>query len=392
MNDRVGLIGVSVRAAAEALSSDCLYRVLDFYCDWDTELVAPGRCSPLSLDKINDFLPFASVDGELTSRPATRWLTTGGLDLEPAALVALQSPPNQLLGFSLAAIRYCKDPTQWSHQLQQAGLAILPIKFQPNCPPGHWHLKRGWPETAPTWFWQQHVQGTLASAIFLARESGVELVGSSRLYVGSDWRYQGNVADRHWPHDAARKTLEEVARTLADRIELRGLFGVDFILGEHLWPLEINPRPTASVEVLASLYGRNLFREHVEACWPAAGGLATNGGTAGPHLPGTSELSWSAKRIVYNSAQEFLVTDDRFQQFKGLLKFQPIPHPTKTLAHGTFRLADLPHPGTIVPPHEPICSILFHLPKISTEQAATAEAIWTELTALDDRILEDTDC
>ncbi|MDP1561906.1 MAG: ATP-grasp domain-containing protein [Pirellulaceae bacterium] len=380
MSDRVGLIGISVRAAAEALGPKVIERVWDLYCDWDTEQAAPNRCDRLSL---------AGIVNSLTApnRKPMAWLTTGGLDLEPAVLAALQTHPNRLLGLSLDSVRYCKNPAQWCDKLRHAGLAILPIEYRALCPPGHWHLKRNWPQSAPTWFWQQHGDGTLGSAIFLAQGSGVELVGCSRLFVRPDWRYQGNAADRSWPNEEAKKTLLRIATVLAEDIQPRGLFGIDFMLGQQLWPLEINPRPTASVEVLAELHRRNLFQEHVRACWPTAGGFATNDRAADLHLSKTSEVRLSAKRIVYNSEQEFSITDDRFQQFQQCSTFQPIAHPIKTFASGTFRLADLPHPGTIVPPREPICSILYHLPAITAEPVPTVEEIWTELAALEDHLL-----
>ena len=43
---------------------------------------------------------------------------------------------------------------------------------------------------------------------------------------------------------------------LADRFELSGLFGVDFILdGDQVWTLEVNPRYTASVEIVERATG-----------------------------------------------------------------------------------------------------------------------------------------
>ena len=45
--------------------------------------------------------------------------------------------------------------------------------------------------------------------------------------------------------------LQQLGLDLARGCGLRGLFGVDFVLSEGVpWPVEINPRYTASVEVL----------------------------------------------------------------------------------------------------------------------------------------------
>ena len=54
---------------------------------------------------------------------------------------------------------------------------------------------------------------------------------------------------------------------LAASYRLVGLFGVDFILSDgQPWPVEINPRYTASVEVLELALRRSLLAEHRRAC------------------------------------------------------------------------------------------------------------------------------
>ena len=48
---------------------------------------------------------------------------------------------------------------------------------------------------------------------------------------------------------------------LAGAFALRGLFGVDFIWdGERAWTLEVNPRPTASLEAIEAAYGIGVVR------------------------------------------------------------------------------------------------------------------------------------
>jgi hypothetical protein len=386
MNDRVGLIGVSVRSAAEALGPKLVDCVYDFYCDWDTEQAAPNRCVNFVLESFTEAL-------KTSHQGPTAWLTTGGLDLEPSLLTALQIAPHRLLGFSLAAVRFCKDPSRWSDKLTQAGRATLPIEFGHHCPPGRWHLKRNWPESPAPWFWQLHADGILGSAIFLAQDSRVELVGCSRLFVHSDWRYQGNVASVSWPGEAAKETLVRIVEDLADELQPRGLFGIDFILGPQLWPLEINPRPTASVEVLAALYRRNLFLEHVRACWPNAHESSFDDPATQPHSPFSFHSqeftgpAFAAKRVVYNSNQVLEITSNVFRQLQQFSTFQPTIPSTNAATNGQFRLADLPQPTTRIPAHEPICSILYQLPHRKTDRTCSADEIWAELGAIEETLL-----
>jgi predicted ATP-grasp superfamily ATP-dependent carboligase len=67
--------------------------------------------------------------------------------------------------------------------------------------------------------------------------------------------------------DREAERIRVLGDTLARAFGLVGLFGVDLILRDGLpWPVEINPRYTASVEVLELALGRALLTEHRRAC------------------------------------------------------------------------------------------------------------------------------
>jgi predicted ATP-grasp superfamily ATP-dependent carboligase len=58
-------------------------------------------------------------------------------------------------------------------------------------------------------------------------------------------------------------TLERLGEVLVRSSGMRGLFGVDFILGDGVpWPVEVNPRYTASVEVLEYALGLAALELH----------------------------------------------------------------------------------------------------------------------------------
>ncbi|MBL8890780.1 MAG: ATP-grasp domain-containing protein [Planctomycetaceae bacterium] len=323
------------------------------------------------------------------TQPSTFWITTGGLDLEPECLQALNHGAHQLLGCSLDAIRFCKSQQLWTEALRRANISTIPSCVSPACPPGHWHFKRNWPEASPSWFWQEHVAGTLGSVIFLASHTGIELVGCSRLFTLADWRYLGNVADHAWPDSETREELLRMAGVLAGETPLRGLFGIDFMLGQRLWVLEINPRPTASVEVLANLLGRNLYGEHVTQCWPDQTNLP-EWGIANATQQTDSPIMSSAKRIIYNSNMELKVTDAIFDRLRRLNRFQCERQIFQLGdAGGEIRLADLPPPGTLIPAFEPICSILFRTTTTPDPQESSVELIWEKLEKLGQSLFSD---
>ena len=61
--------------------------------------------------------------------------------------------------------------------------------------------------------------------------------------------------------------FHRIGDTLRSAYGLVGLFGVDVILnGNQLWVLEVNPRYTASVEVLERAFGIYAVEFHIAAC------------------------------------------------------------------------------------------------------------------------------
>ena len=59
---------------------------------------------------------------------------------------------------------------------------------------------------------------------------------------------------------AGRRGFESLGDALASAFGLAGWFGVDYILRDEIpWPVEINPRYTASVEIHELATGRSLL-------------------------------------------------------------------------------------------------------------------------------------
>src|SRR4029077_10621295 len=89
------------------------------------------------------------------------------------------------------------------------------------------------------------------------------------------------------------RTLGEV---LGRAFELLGWFGVDYVLRDEVpWPVEINPRYTASVEIHELASGRSLLRDHRLACDGAGAGQ----GAAVPAPSIQERPGIIAKLIVY---------------------------------------------------------------------------------------------
>jgi predicted ATP-grasp superfamily ATP-dependent carboligase len=118
-------------------------------------------------------------------------------------------------------------------------------------------------------YYQRFIEGPSFSAVFVAARGRACLLGASRqLHGGCTGRfaYRGNIGPITMS-DRLASRLRRLGDVLASGFGLIGLFGVDYILrrGEP-WLLEVNPRYTASVEVLELGLGRSILQDHIEAC------------------------------------------------------------------------------------------------------------------------------
>jgi uncharacterized protein len=119
-----------------------------------------------------------------------------------------------------------------------------------------------------THFLQERIDGPPCSAIFLGHERCAFCYGATQQLIGVPWlnatgfHYAGNVGPL--PLDSATVARwHQLGSALASFFGLRGLFGVDAIMRDGVpWPVEINPRYTASVELLERSYKKPLLTAH----------------------------------------------------------------------------------------------------------------------------------
>ena len=127
---------------------------------------------------------------------------------------------------------------------------------------------------------QKHMDGIHASAGFLANGRKSVLIGLTAQLIGlnelgaNGFTWCGNILPlplerNNYLHLAGE--IEKYASLLADNFTLRGAWGIDFIIagnsreGFHPLILEINPRYTASMEIIEAAYGLNIFSLHLRA-------------------------------------------------------------------------------------------------------------------------------
>jgi predicted ATP-grasp superfamily ATP-dependent carboligase len=107
--------------------------------------------------------------------------------------------------------------------------------------------------------------------VYVGEGRRARFLGMTRQLVGEPWlhaapfHYCGSIGPLD-PRAVRSPDLDELGLLLAGECGLRGLFGVDGVLRDGVfWPVEINPRYTASVEVLEYATGIRALAWHRQA-------------------------------------------------------------------------------------------------------------------------------
>jgi uncharacterized protein len=272
------ILGASTRAAASsAVRAGLAPTGIDLFADRD--LAAIARAIPIPP---GDYPHGLAALADMA--PAGPWLYTGALENHPGLVdrIARRRP---LWGISGATLRAVRDPVAVAELLRRADLPCPEVRLGPEGLPrdGSWLVKplasAGGQGVRPLGpgdatpgrpsYYQERIAGTSLAAIFVGSRSGATLAGVTRQWVGrpgSEFSYVGSLGP--WPVSPGEsRRIQALGDSLARGFGLAGLFGVDLILRDGIpWPVEVNPRYTASVEVLELALGRALLAEHRRAC------------------------------------------------------------------------------------------------------------------------------
>jgi predicted ATP-grasp superfamily ATP-dependent carboligase len=380
------ILGASTRAAAQsAVRAGIRPICADRFADED--LFETAEVLPLSGYPRGLVAAVAAFRGAAARSRAIPWIYTGALENHPGLLSKL-SQLGPLYGNPAEVVRRVRNPVAVARALAEAGLPNLAVCRSNQPPPrdGRWLIKprrgaggRGihvWDRSAadvdagrarePHYF-QQRMAGVSHSALFLATARRATFVGASRQLVGEaelnarPFAYCGSIGPVE-VDEALRTQMVRCGEVIAAQFGLRGLFGLDFVVDEDstAWLTEVNPRYTASVEVLESALGWELLGDHIRACADD---------DFKPQSPGPPRRQ-CGKAVVY---APFTF---RSPSLAGL-RLEPV------LAGSGARLADRPRPGTLVPAGAPVCSVIIgELPLEAGGNAAPLDLYRPVLRAL----------
>jgi predicted ATP-grasp superfamily ATP-dependent carboligase len=184
---------------------------------------------------------------------------------------------------------------------------------------------------------QEHISGLACSAAAVADGRSAALLGVSEQLIGHrglgarGYAWCGNLVPPRLG-EAQRGVLAAAAQTICAHLALafglRGLFGVDLVWdGERAWVVEVNPRPTGSLECVEAAHELSVFEAHLEGC---AGRL--------PSIAPDRPPRRAAGKAILFATRDVRVGDTRGWPARGI--------------------RDVPHPRERIPEGGPICTVV----------------------------------
>ena len=342
--------GISVRALAESARQGGWDVIsLDLFGDADTRRASVhwariGEPSTLRIDparlceelqraarrpRLDGWVPASGFEG------AAELLAAGG-----AALPCLAIEPSEM--------KRVRDPAMFFGVLDHHRLSHPRISHDPPADPAGWLAKRAGgcggvhiraaeqmladPAQRPADTYFQRCQpGTPMSALFVADGQRFRLIALNRLIVRAVGPLPHVYAGAVGPISSARleQAVVRALSVLVPEFGLRGLASLDFLADESAahW-LEVNPRPSATLQLHAHAWPAGLMRVHVDA--------------VRRHLPAT------APRRTAGVRGHLTVFAERPGLVGAASALDPVDR---------RHLHDLPPPGTRFTHGEPICTV-----------------------------------
>jgi methenyltetrahydromethanopterin cyclohydrolase len=239
----------------------------------------------------------------------------------PDVFITLQDKPAFFSGLDTLNISY---PDVCFKAPEDAGVWLLkPMQGQ-----GGAGIKRYHPEehVEEAVYWQKYQAGTQHSVLFLADGRQVQVIGFNTQWAVSlsesqEFMFSGII--NHCDLSTAQQAqVTDGLKKLVPAFGLKGLNSLDFIrAGDAVLVLEINPRPSASMQ----LYAADLLNRHIKASLGELGDYPLSSGYTG-------------YQIVY-AGQDVMIPDG-FAWPDGCM--------------------DLPDSGVMCRAGQPICSIIAH--------------------------------
>lgn len=370
-DDRILVVATSARMLAE-LAAGAGHDVvaLDVFGDLDLQAL----CASTSL--LRDLEPSGGIHDLVdaaASIEASAVVYGASFENHPE-LVDRLAVGRRLLGNRPATLRQVRDPMALGEALRASGLHYPQTHVAedadglPAVGEG-WLRKprgggggrgvRGWRgEPLAGGILQRRMLGRSCSIVAVADGARTVVLGLTEQLVGrrafgaTGYRWCGNlVPPRLGPSERAA-LLDQAAAICAcvtGAFELLGCYGIDLVWdGARAWVVEVNPRPSASLEAVQAAHGESVLAAHVDAF---AGRLPV------VDLVQAWEQPRAAGKAILFATEDVVVGDTRPWCRDGI---RDVPHPHERIARG-----------------HPICTV-----------TAVADSPWTVMSELERRAAE----
>lgn len=261
------IIAQSARMLAQSAAREGFtVRAADCFGDTDTLSVVQRY---IQLPSLHTLTPTQWLHEIVTLSDGEACLLICGTGIERFYSVLTHLPEHiHFCGPSAASFEQLCDPAHWIALLKQLSLPHPMTLFARPLPAeGKWLAKQmaGWggshvieanavDGTKPHYF-QQHIDGISASVLFMANGHQARVLLINQQYVRShdpgDFTLQG-IGNHLQLNLQQQSLLSDALDKLTGQLKLTGLMSLDFMLTQtgDIFLLEINPRPSASCELL----------------------------------------------------------------------------------------------------------------------------------------------
>ncbi|MEP7066424.1 MAG: ATP-grasp domain-containing protein [Gemmatimonadota bacterium] len=335
------IAGVSVRALAEsAARAGAAVIALDAYGDLDLRRIA--RVVTIARESNGGFDPMrvARASRDIDAREVSY---VSSFENAPDA-VGVLARGRTLLGNTPAVLRRVRDPLALARSLPRLGAHTPAVRASPPLASDdtRWLLKprrSGGGHGIVQWrrgmrvprssIVQERVRGSVGSIIFVA--DGVRIVplaltrqlSGDPSFGASGFAYCGSILEPHHPELFAKACA--LASLVAAEFALRGLCGIDFVArGATPYAIEVNPRPTASMELLERATGNSIWLAHVAGCTSTLAESSPHSHGVPSHAHGKAVL-YARRPVVLGDTTRWLADDD----------VRDIPAPGERIARGS---------------------------------------------------------
>jgi len=285
------IAGVSTRAFAES-AARAGYHVLAVDGFADLDLIACSGVVVRARDAAGRFQARrAARAARAVASPVVSYVA--GFENHPRAVQAL-ARDRTLWGNAPAVLTRVRNPVRLARALARHGYAVPKVRatrparatgtpwlVKPRASGGGHGIapwRPGAKRVPPQAYFQEQIAGVPGSIVFAADGRRAVALGVSRLLVGEpafgagEFRYCGNIlTGAHDPQFSCEAALlawsVDLAAGVTEMFGLVGVNGVDFVARSgRPYPVEVNPRYTASMELVERAYGLSVFDIHARAC------------------------------------------------------------------------------------------------------------------------------